>query len=447
MKLVLLLALYLWVQAWGAPKMPSKELSPQNHSSLSAPLPEDLALTGGPCHGVPPEQLSALDPAPRLSPMEGPSRRRAPRRGTVSQEAWQDGAEVLGTWTGSLPGKETGPPRAAGKAPGAKARSEPPAAARNSSHSVGAVQDAGVPRRAGKGEEKWGARLGSLLPRMLPALGSRYPQGPSPSRPRAPTPPLLAGALGSRLGAGTPGSPPSLPTACLLSESAIACGSVHMKQVPALSDPGLKMLHLAATSIRHPSMNPSIRPQPRTSSIRHPSMNPSICPQPRPPKLESLGLSHNRLVHVPSFLPRRLLQLTLHHNRIERVPGYVFGHLRLGLESLGLSHNRLRAEGLHPASFAGLRRSLGELLLDHNWLQAVPRGLPGLKGLQVVRLTHNLIRQVPLDSECDTRAAEDSGLVSLRLEQNLIDPRRIPPTASCLRAWHGVVLRPQRGRA
>lgn len=78
MKLVLLLALFLWVQLEGArrgaPKMPSKVLSPpsalgpKNHSSPSAPLTEDPALIGGSL-----EQLSAQDPAPQLSPTEGES--------------------------------------------------------------------------------------------------------------------------------------------------------------------------------------------------------------------------------------------------------------------------------------------------------------------------------------------------------------------------------------
>lgn len=109
-------------------------------------------------------------------------------------------------------------------------------------------------------------------------------------------------------------------------------------------------------------------------------------------KLETLDLSHNQLVHVPSFLPRGLRRLTLHHNRIERIPGYVFAHMKPGLEFLHLSHNSLRADGIHGVSFLGLRASLAELLLDHNQLQAVPHGLLGLKGLQVLRLSHNKIR-------------------------------------------------------
>lgn len=123
------------------------------------------------------------------------------------------------------------------------------------------------------------------------------------------------------------------------------------------------------------------------ASQAHPA---PVCPAGR--KLEALDLSYNRLVHVPSFLPRGLRRLTLHHNRIERIPGYVFAHMKPGLEFLHLSHNSLRADGIHGASFLGLQASLAELLLDHNQLQAVPRGLLGLRALQVLRLSHNKIR-------------------------------------------------------
>ncbi|KAJ7317416.1 hypothetical protein JRQ81_003578 [Phrynocephalus forsythii] len=162
------------------------------------------------------------------------------------------------------------------------------------------------------------------------------------------------------------------------------------------------------------------------------------------PMLEALDLSHNQLVHVPSFLPRHLKQLTLHHNCIERIPGYVFAHMKPGLEFLHLSHNMLRDDGIHAVSFLGLHHSLAELLLDNNRLQSIPRGILNLKGLQVLRLSHNRIRHVPLNSVCDTRATEDSNIVSMHLENNLIDRRRIPPTAfSCIKAYHSVVLRPQ----
>ncbi|XP_075042177.1 extracellular matrix protein 2-like [Mixophyes fleayi] len=160
--------------------------------------------------------------------------------------------------------------------------------------------------------------------------------------------------------------------------------------------------------------------------------------------VESLDLSHNRLVHVPSFLPRGLKQLILHHNQIELIPGYVFAHMKPGLEFLHLSHNNLRDDGVHAVSFFGLYKSLNELLLDNNYLQAIPRGILNLKSLQVLRLSFNKIRYVPLNSICDTRISEDSNLVSVHLENNYIDRHHIPPTAfSCIKTYHSIILRPQ----
>ncbi|XP_056396737.1 extracellular matrix protein 2-like isoform X3 [Hyla sarda] len=160
--------------------------------------------------------------------------------------------------------------------------------------------------------------------------------------------------------------------------------------------------------------------------------------------VESLDLSHNRLVHVPSFLPRGVKQLILHHNQIELIPGYVFAHMKPGLEFLHLSHNNLRDDGVHAVSFFGLYKSLNELLLDNNYFQSIPRGILNLKSLQVLRLSHNKIRYVPLNSICDTRISEDSNLVSVHLENNHINRHLIPPTAlSCIKTYHSVILRPQ----
>ncbi|XP_055024396.2 extracellular matrix protein 2 [Misgurnus anguillicaudatus] len=162
-------------------------------------------------------------------------------------------------------------------------------------------------------------------------------------------------------------------------------------------------------------------------------------------KLEYLDLSHNKLVHVPSFLPAGLRQLSLHHNQIERIPGYVFGHLRLGLDSLHLSYNRLREDGINEVSFLGLYNSLSELLLDHNQLRSIPRGILQLKALQHLRLNHNYISYITMNSLCDTSARDDSPLLSVHLEHNLIERRLIPPMAfSCIKTYNSVILRPQR---
>ncbi|XP_069842415.1 extracellular matrix protein 2-like [Dendropsophus ebraccatus] len=160
--------------------------------------------------------------------------------------------------------------------------------------------------------------------------------------------------------------------------------------------------------------------------------------------VESLDLSHNRLVHVPSFLPRGIKQLILHHNQIELIPGYVFAHMKPGLEFLHLSHNQLSDDGVHAVSFFGLYKSLNELLLDNNYFLSIPRGILNLKSLQVLRLSYNKIRYVPLNSICDTRISVDSNLVSVHLENNYINRRLIPPTAfSCIKTYYSVILRPQ----
>ncbi|XP_064133810.1 biglycan-like isoform X3 [Loxodonta africana] len=302
----------------------------------------------------------------------------------------------------------------------------------------------------------------------------------------------------------------SLPASCLLAQAAVACRNVKMKHIPTLNAPGLTALYLAGlcqlltlevegNQLHDRDISPLAfqplrsllylrldRNQLRTippglpASLQELHLDTNHIEEVREdvlngsrslsvlvlsnnrlqedrlasrawidlPKLETLDLSHNRLVHVPSFLPRGLRRLALHHNRIERIPGYVFAHMKPGLEFLHLSHNSLRDNGIHAVSFLGLHSSLAELLLDNNQLQAIPRGLLGLKGLQVLHLSHNKIRHVPLNSICDTRVAQDSNLISTHLENNLIDRRRIPPTAfSCIRAYHSVVLQPQQGEA
>ncbi|XP_026783781.3 extracellular matrix protein 2 isoform X2 [Pangasianodon hypophthalmus] len=162
-------------------------------------------------------------------------------------------------------------------------------------------------------------------------------------------------------------------------------------------------------------------------------------------KLETLDLSHNKLVHVPSFLPVGLVQLTLHHNQIERIPGYVFAHMQPGLVSIHLSYNRLREDGINEVSFLGLQHSLNELLLDHNQLREIPRGIVQLRALHVLRLNHNYISSVPVNALCDITARDDSPLLSVHLQNNLIDRRLVPPTAlTCIKEYSSVILHPQR---
>ncbi|XP_026788383.3 extracellular matrix protein 2 isoform X2 [Pangasianodon hypophthalmus] len=161
--------------------------------------------------------------------------------------------------------------------------------------------------------------------------------------------------------------------------------------------------------------------------------------------LESIDLSHNNLHLVPSFLPKSLVHLVLVGNQIERIPGYVFAHMEPGLEYLYLSYNKLDGEGVEPESFFGTFNTMTELCLDHNQLTSIPIGVNEMTSLHFLRLNNNNIRHIGEDSICDPLNDEDSHIVALRLENNLLDPRKIPPTAfSCVRSYSSVVLRPQR---
>uniref|UniRef100_A0A8C0IRH4 Extracellular matrix protein 2 n=1 Tax=Chelonoidis abingdonii TaxID=106734 RepID=A0A8C0IRH4_CHEAB len=162
--------------------------------------------------------------------------------------------------------------------------------------------------------------------------------------------------------------------------------------------------------------------------------------------LESIDLSYNKLYHVPSYLPKSLLHLVLIGNQIERIPGYVFGHMKPGLEYLYLSFNKLNNEGIDPVSFYGAYRSLRELFLDHNELKFVPFGITEMKALTFLRLNNNKIRYLPiLLSIVSDDNVEDSRLEHLHLENNFINTRELSPYAfSCIRSYSSVVLKPQK---
>ncbi|XP_069499970.1 extracellular matrix protein 2 isoform X2 [Ambystoma mexicanum] len=160
--------------------------------------------------------------------------------------------------------------------------------------------------------------------------------------------------------------------------------------------------------------------------------------------LESIDLSYNKLVHVPSFLPKSLAHLVLMGNQIERIPGYVFGHMTPGLEYLYLSFNKLPSDGMDPVSFHGAYHSLRELFLDHNELISVPVGLEDMTALQVLRLNNNKIRTVSDHCICSADEDEDSKLEHVYLQNNYIRTRDISPYAfSCIRSYTSVVLKPQ----
>ncbi|XP_028266048.1 extracellular matrix protein 2 [Parambassis ranga] len=156
--------------------------------------------------------------------------------------------------------------------------------------------------------------------------------------------------------------------------------------------------------------------------------------------LEALDLSHNHFTSVPMNLPRPLRKLTLQHNNISRIPSFTFRHLRPGLQSLRLSHNDMSNKGIERYSFVGTYRSLGELLLDNNHLEDVPRCIRQFKNLQVLRLDNNQIRLVRQWGVCHPRNS-GSTLASVHLENNPLKEEKIPPNAfSCLTDVQGLVL-------
>ncbi|XP_028680112.1 extracellular matrix protein 2 [Erpetoichthys calabaricus] len=161
--------------------------------------------------------------------------------------------------------------------------------------------------------------------------------------------------------------------------------------------------------------------------------------------LESIDLSYNKLFLVPSFLPKSLVHLVLVGNQIERIPGYVFGHMEPGLEYLYLSFNNLQDEGIDPVSFFGAYHSLIELFLDHNHLNSVPQGITEMKVLHFLRLNDNKIRNLTPESICNEFTDEDLNIVTLRIENNFIDTRKISSTEfSCIRSYSNIVLKPQK---
>ncbi|XP_057259163.1 extracellular matrix protein 2 [Pezoporus wallicus] len=176
--------------------------------------------------------------------------------------------------------------------------------------------------------------------------------------------------------------------------------------------------------------------------------------------LESIDLSYNKLYHVPSYLPKSLLHLILVGNQIERIPGYVFGHMKPGLEYLYLSFNKLTDDGIDPVSFFGAYHTLRELFLDHNELKSVPFGIDEMRKLRFLRLNNNKIRTVPPERICkahlgdddvhdnsEEEETEDSHLEHVHLENNYINTRQLSPHAfSCIRSYCSVVLKPQKSK-
>ncbi|XP_072455306.1 extracellular matrix protein 2 isoform X2 [Notamacropus eugenii] len=160
--------------------------------------------------------------------------------------------------------------------------------------------------------------------------------------------------------------------------------------------------------------------------------------------LESIDLSYNKLYHVPSYLPKSLLHLVLVGNQIERIPGYVFGHMKPGLEYLYLSFNQLNDGGIHPVSFHGAYHSLREIFLDYNELKSIPCGISRMTSLRLLRLNNNKIRRLRQERICGAEN-RDSPLEHLHLENNYISPRVISSYVfPCIQSHASIILGPQK---
>ncbi|KAL7986029.1 hypothetical protein Chor_011195, partial [Crotalus horridus] len=131
--------------------------------------------------------------------------------------------------------------------------------------------------------------------------------------------------------------------------------------------------------------------------------------------LESIDLSYNKLYQVPSYLPKSLVHLVLIGNQIDRIPGFVFGHMKPGLEYLYLSFNKLDEGGIDIVAVPPERICRSRL--------------------------NNEEENDDIDEEEDY---EDSPLEHLHLEHNFINTRNLSPYAfSCVRSYSSVILKPQ----
>ncbi|XP_073449613.1 podocan isoform X3 [Aquarana catesbeiana] len=123
-------------------------------------------------------------------------------------------------------------------------------------------------------------------------------------------------------------------------------------------------------------------------------------------RLEYLDLSSNGLTHVPSGLPRNIVILHLEKNNIRSIAVDVLTQIK-NLEYLLLHNNRLRARGIHPSAFQGLKK-LHTLHMYNNLLEKVPGGLP--RRVKTLMLLHNQITGISKDDFNTTYFIEDLNL-------------------------------------
>ncbi|KAL0604369.1 Podocan [Plecturocebus cupreus] len=122
--------------------------------------------------------------------------------------------------------------------------------------------------------------------------------------------------------------------------------------------------------------------------------------------LEYLDLSSNNLSRVPAGLPRSLVLLHLEKNAIRSVDADVLTPIR-SLEYLLLHSNQLRAQGIHPQAFQGLKR-LHTVHLYNNALERVPSSLP--RRVRTLMILHNQITGIGREDFATTYFLEELNL-------------------------------------
>eukprot|EP00079_Xenopus_tropicalis_P034919 XP_017948690.1 PREDICTED: podocan [Xenopus tropicalis] len=123
-------------------------------------------------------------------------------------------------------------------------------------------------------------------------------------------------------------------------------------------------------------------------------------------KLEYLDLSSNNLTKIPSGLPRNIVILHLEKNSIRFISDNVLTQIR-NLEYLLLHNNKLRAHGIHPGAFVGLKK-LHTVHVYNNLLEKVPPGLP--RRVKTLMLLHNQISSISKNDFATTYLLEDLNL-------------------------------------
>nr|XP_034979615.1 podocan isoform X1 [Zootoca vivipara] len=122
--------------------------------------------------------------------------------------------------------------------------------------------------------------------------------------------------------------------------------------------------------------------------------------------LEYLDLSSNNLSQIPSGLPRNIVLLHLEKNAINSIGRDVLTQIK-NLEYLLLHNNKLKARGIHPQAFHGLKK-LHTVHLYNNQLEKIPSGLP--RRVKTLMILHNQISEISRNDFATTYFMEELNL-------------------------------------